>query len=107
MTRDEIFEECRRPTVKAWVGAVLVVALLVAECFAVTHPFDSEAHRDGRPCKVCLSTTALGAGAIASAVSFAVDSATAVLVATVVAIFISTVPTRRFARGPPHRSSAF
>jgi hypothetical protein len=107
MTRDEIFEECRRPTVKAWVGAVLVVALLVTECFAVTHPFDSEAHHDGRPCKVCLSTTTLGAGAIASAVSFALDTATPVFVATLVAVFVSTVITRRFARGPPHRSFAF
>jgi hypothetical protein len=107
MTQVAILRECRRPTRQAWVGATLVVALLLAECFAVTHPVDAAAHDDGQPCTVCLSTTTLGAGAVATPIHFGLDAATPVFVATFVAALVSTVPTRRFARGPPAVSFAF
>ena len=107
MTGAVVLRECRRPTRQAWVGATLVVALLLAECFAVTHPLDAAAHTDGQQCTVCLSTTNLGAGAVATPIHFELDAATPVFVATFVAEFASTVPTRRFARGPPAVSFAF
>jgi hypothetical protein len=107
MKRAAILRERRRPTPQAWVGATLVVALLLAECFAVTHPFDAAAHTDGQPCTVCLSTTNLGAGAVATPIHFELDAATPVFVATFVAALVSTAPTRRFARGPPLVSFAF
>jgi hypothetical protein len=107
MARAGILRECRRPTRQVWVGATLVVALLLAECFAVTHPFDAAAHTDGQPCTVCLSTTNLGAGAVATPLHVELDAATPMFVATFVAALRSIVPTRRFARGPPVVSFAF
>jgi hypothetical protein len=89
------------------VGAALVVALALAECFAVTHPFDAAAHTDGQPCTACLSTTNLGAGAVATPIHLDLDAGTPVFVATFVAALVSIAPTRRFARGPPAVSFAF
>jgi hypothetical protein len=107
MTQVGIARECRRPARQAWVGATLVVALLLAECFAVTHPLDAAAHADGQACTVCLSTTTLGAGAVATPIHFELDAATPVFVATFVAALVSIARTHHFARGPPAVSFAF
>ena len=55
-----------RASCKTWLGAALAVWLLLAESFAVTHPFDQAAHTDGQPCAVCLGLADLGAGAAAA-----------------------------------------
>jgi hypothetical protein len=101
MKRAAVMRECRRPTFQSWVGAALVFLLLLAEAFAVTHPFDAAAHADGQPCTVCLSTTAFGAGAIAAPLELDLDAAAPVFVAIAIAVFVSVAPTRRYARGPP------
>jgi hypothetical protein len=82
------------------------VLLLLAAAFAVTHQLDSAAHANGQPCTVCLSTATLGAGAAPAHIPFTFDVATATFVASVVAVVISAVPTRRYARGPPSQSFA-
>jgi hypothetical protein len=106
MTRRAFIDRCRRPTLKSWVGATLAVLLLLAECFAVTHPFDAAAHADGQRCTVCMSTTNLGAGATATVVPVSLDAATPLLVATPATVLVSIAPLRRFARGPPSASFA-
>ena len=107
MDRVALLRECRRPTFKSWVGAALVVLLLLGESFAVTHPFDSAAHTNGQPCAVCVSVAHLGHGAVSASVPLALEVATPVFVATVVAVFVAIVPARRYARGPPLVSFAF
>jgi hypothetical protein len=83
------------------------VWLLLAESFAVTHPFDQAAHAEGQPCTVCLGLADLGAGAAAADVGFALVEAAAPLLVAVVAVFLlSNVPIRRYARGPPSVSFA-
>jgi hypothetical protein len=91
---------------KTWVGAALVAFLLLAESLAVTHPLDLAAHDNGQPCAVCVSVTHLGHGAVSTPAPFALETATPVFVASIVAHFVSIVPTRRYARGPPSFSFA-
>ncbi len=43
---DPLMRRCRNATWKTWLGAALAVWLLLAESFAVTHPFDSAAHAE-------------------------------------------------------------
>jgi hypothetical protein len=98
---------CRSAPWKTWLGVALAVWLLLAEALAVTHPFALAAHTDGQPCAVCLSVANLGAGAVASDVGFALlDAAAPLLVAVVVLVLLSSVPRRRYARGPPSVSFA-
>jgi hypothetical protein len=85
----------------SWVGAVLVVALLVAESFCVTHPLDAAAHSNGKACAVCLSTVNLGAGAVSAPTPVQLDAASPQIVVEAGFAFVSTVPNRRYARGPP------
>jgi hypothetical protein len=107
MKRLALLEQCRRPGLRSRVSAAAGVLLLLAAVFAVTHSFDSAAHANGQPpCAVCLSTATLGAGAAPAHVPFTFDVATPVFVASVVAVFVSVVPARRYARGPPPRSFA-
>ena len=106
MKRVAIFQQCRRPGLRSRVSAAAGVLLSIAAAFAVTHPLDSAAHANGQPCAVCLSTATLGAGAAPAQVPLTFDVATPVFVATVVAVFVSVVPTRRYARGPPSQSFA-
>ena len=96
-----VLRECRRPTLKTWVGAALVAFLLLAESLAVTHPLDFAAHDNGQPCAVCVSVTHLGHGAVSTPVPLALETATPTVVASLAAHFVSIVPTRRYARGPP------
>jgi len=101
-----VLRECRRPTLKTWVGGALVAFLLLAESLAVTHPLDFAAHDNGQPCAVCVSVTHLGHGAVSASVQLALETATPVLVASVAVAFVSIVPARRYARGPPSISLA-
>jgi hypothetical protein len=107
MQRRSLLGRCRTAAWKAWLGTVLAVGLLLAESVAVTHPFDQGAHPNGQPCAVCLGLTDLGAGGAAAELGFAlVDAAAPLPVAAVVLILLSSVPVRRYARGPPSVSFA-
>jgi hypothetical protein len=102
MQRRSVMHRYRNATWKTWLGAALAVWLLLAESFAVVHPFDFAAHAEGQPCAVCLSVADLGAGAAAADAGFALlDAAAPLLVAAVVLVLFSSVPLRRYARGPP------
>ena len=101
MQRRSLMRRCRNATWKTWLGAALAVWLLLAESFAVTHPFDLAAHADGQPCAVCLSIANLGAGAAAPDVGFVLEAAAPLTVVAVVLVLFSSVPLRRYARGPP------
>lgn len=96
--------QCRRPAVQAWVGAVLVALLLVAEVFAVTHPYDTAAHGSDRACSVCLSTASFGAGAVAVPVTFEASVTAAPAIAAAIVVLVTLAPIRRYARGPPRVS---
>lgn len=91
----------RVATWKTWLGAALVVCLLLAESFAVTHPLDRAAHPDGQPCAACVSIASLGAGAVAAETVLALDAAAPPIVETVALVPVANVPVRRYARGPP------
>jgi hypothetical protein len=107
MQRRSLMRRCRSATWKTWLGTALAVWLLLAESFAVTHPFDQAAHADGQPCAVCLGLADLGAGAAAADVGFALaDAATPLLVAVAIVFLLSSAPVRAFARGPPSVSFA-
>jgi hypothetical protein len=80
---------------------VLVGLLIVAEAFAATHQLDSAAHSNGEPCNICVSVASLGAGAVAQVVEFGVDLSHPTFVAVDGSVLVSSVPTRRSARGPP------
>jgi hypothetical protein len=86
---------------------VLVALLLVAEAFAATHQLDSAAHANGEPCNICLSVASLGAGAVAHGVELGIDFSRPTFVAFDGSILVSSVPTRRSARGPPVASLKF
>ncbi len=85
---------------------MLVAFLLLAESLAITHPLDSAAHDNGQACTICVSLTNLGHGAASPPVELTLETATPVFVASVVAVFSSTFPSRRYARGPPAVSFA-
>jgi hypothetical protein len=106
MSRPSVLQRCRNPTWKTWLGAALVVWLLLAESLAVTHPYDLAAHTDGQPCAICLSVADLGAGAVAADLAFAIDAGAPLIVVAVVFVLWSSVPARRYARGPPSVSFA-
>jgi hypothetical protein len=106
MQRRSLMRRCRHASWKTWLGAALAVWLLLAESFAVTHPFDLAAHVDGQPCTVCLGIADLGAGAAAPNVGFVLEAAAPLTVAVVVLVLFSSVPLRRYARGPPFVSFA-
>jgi uncharacterized membrane protein YjjB (DUF3815 family) len=96
-----LLRECRRPAFKSWVGAALVAFLLLAQSLAVTHPLDFAAHDKGQPCAVCVSVTHLGHGAASAPVEFTLETAAPSFVASAAITFVSVVPSRRYARGPP------
>jgi len=101
VTRNADKRQARGTPRRSWVGAALVVALLIAESFCVTHPLDAAAHSNGKTCAVCLGTVTLGAGAVSAATPVQLDAAPPRLAVGAVSSFVSTAPTRRFARGPP------
>ena len=106
MPRRSLLQRCRSAAWKRWLGAALVIWLLLAESLAVTHPLDRAAHADGQPCAVCVSVADLGAGAPAAEVAFALHAAALLIVAAIAVVSIAGVPVRLRARGPPAVSFA-
>jgi hypothetical protein len=100
-------QRLRTAASKAWLGAALVVCLLLAESFALTHELDSAKHANGEVCAVCVSAASVGAANVAVVVHFEPAIAASFIVATAGVVFLSVVPTRRYARGPPSVSFKF
>jgi hypothetical protein len=107
MQRKSLMRRCREATWKKWLGAALVVWLLLAESLAATHPLDQAAHADGQPCAVCVGAASFGAAAVSEPLSFALSIAAAVVAVAATIAFVSAVPMRRYARGPPVVSFTF
>jgi hypothetical protein len=97
----------RNAASKAWLGAALAVALLLAESLALTHDLDSAGHSNGEVCAVCVSAASFGAANPGSTVRVEPAIATSFVVATAGIVLLSVVPTRRYARGPPSVSFTF
>lgn len=102
-----IMQRCRQTKWKAWLGAALVVWLLLAEAFAVAHEYDSASHANGQACAVCVAAASFGAGNVAVPLGFEPVLAGAFVVAAAGIVCLSAVPTRRYARGPPRVSFTF
>jgi hypothetical protein len=107
MQSAEILATCRKPMLRAWLGAVAVLLLLVAQAFATAHRLDSAAHANGDPCAICVSVASLGTGAAAHVVEFSIDIARPALVAAERPVLVSTSRIRPSARGPPIASLTF
>jgi hypothetical protein len=105
MRRPSVIQRCRNATWKTWLGAALAVWLLLAESFAVAHEYES--HANGQVCAVCVSAASFAAGNVAAHVHFEPAMATAFVVVAAGIVFLSVVPTRRYARGPPRVSFTF
>jgi hypothetical protein len=101
MSQAALLRQCRRPTLRAWVGALLVAFLLLAETFAVTHPNDAAPHSNGQSCEECLLTASFGAAAAATPLVLHVPVPVPLLAAVVILALFSAAPARRYARGPP------
>jgi hypothetical protein len=104
MQRTSVVQRCRRATWKTWLGAALAVWLLLAEAFAVTHAYDSAAHANGQACATCIASASFSAGNLSAPLALESAAAPALLVAAAALVFVSVVPTRRYARGPPRVS---
>lgn len=91
----------RNAASKAWLGAALVVSMLLAESFAFAHELDAAAHDNGQVCAVCVGAASLGAGAVAVPFHFEPVIAVTAIVITVLVALSSVIPNRRYARGPP------
>jgi hypothetical protein len=107
MQRHSLMRRCRAAAWKKWLGAALVVWLLLAESLAVTHPYDRAAHSDGQPCAVCVGGATFSAGAVPATPIFEPVIAAFVIGVVAVVAFVSLVPTRPYARGPPLVSFTF
>src|SRR5688572_19910844 len=107
MQRSAFLHRYRNATWKTWLGIALAAWLLLAESFALAHQYDSAAHAKGQDCAVCMSAASFGAGAVSVPVQFEPTTATAFIVVAAGIVFLSAVPTRRYARGPPVVSFTF
>jgi hypothetical protein len=105
MRPGSILQRCRNSTWKTWLGAALAAWLLLAESFAVAHEYDS--HANGQVCAVCVTATSFAAGNVAALAHFEPAIATTFVVVAAGIVFLSAVPTRRYARGPPRVSFTF
>ncbi|HSC14807.1 MAG TPA: hypothetical protein VLI71_06795 [Gammaproteobacteria bacterium] len=92
---------------KTWLGAALAVSLLLAESFAFTHELDTATHANGEVCAVCVSAASFGAANAGAALRIEPAIATSFVVAAAGIVFLSVVPTRPYARGPPSVSFTF
>jgi hypothetical protein len=104
--RQPLMRRCRNATWKTWLGVALATWLLVAEAFAVAHQYDSAAHSNGQTCAVCVNVATLGAANVAAPVHFELAIPTSFVVVAAGVVFLSVVPARRYARGPPSVSFA-
>jgi len=91
----------RHATWKTWLGAALAAWLLLAESFAVAHQFDLAGHANGQTCTLCVSAASFAAGAVSAPVHFEPTVAASFVVVAAGIVFLSVVPTSRYARGPP------
>ena len=107
MQRRRMIQRFRGATSKTWLGAALAICLLLAESFAFTHELDAAAHDSGQVCAVCVGAASFGAANVTAAVHFEPAIATSFIVATAGVVFLSVVPARRYARGPPSVSFTF
>jgi hypothetical protein len=107
MGRSSLLQRYRHATWKTWLGVALAAWLLVAESFALAHQYDSTAHANGQDCAVCMGAASFGAGAVSAPVHFEPSIAAAFIVVAAGVVFLSAVPTRRYARGPPAVSFTF
>jgi hypothetical protein len=106
MQRRSLMQRYRLATSKTWLAAALAAWLLVAESFAFTHE-SSPSHTNNQDCAVCVSAASFGAGAVSVPVHFEPAIATQFVVVAAAVVFLSAVPTRRYARGPPVGSFPF
>jgi hypothetical protein len=93
--------QCRRLPIKSWVGALLVVFLLLAETLAVTHAYDLAAHATGQQCAVCVGAASFDVSDVGAPVEVIASAAAPVIVLAVLAVLFSVARTLRYARGPP------
>ena len=108
MQRTSLMQRYRNATWKTWLGVALAVWLLLAESFALTHRARfTAAHDNGQACAVCVGAASFGAGAVSAPVHFEPTIATSFIVVAAGIVFLSVVPTRRYARGPPVVSFTF
>ena len=105
MRRITVLQRCRNATWKTWLGAALAAWLLLAEAFAVAHEYES--HANGQICAVCVGAASLAAANVAAPVHFEPVIPTALVAVGAGFVFLSVVPTRRYARGPPRVSFTF
>jgi hypothetical protein len=101
MQRSSVIQRFRRVASTTWLGAALAAWLLLAEAFAITHQYDSAAHANNQDCAVCVSAASFAAGTVSAPVHFEPTLAAAVVAVAAGIVFLSVVPTRRYARGPP------
>lgn len=101
MQRSSLVQRYRAATWKTWLGAALALWLLIAESFALTHQYDSAAHANNQDCAVCVSAASFAAGAVSGSVHFEPAVAASFVVVAAGIVFLSVVPARRYARGPP------
>jgi hypothetical protein len=101
MQRKRTMQRFRNAASTTWLGALLAVCLVLAESFALTHELDSAKHANGEVCAVCVGAASFGSANVTVAVHFEPAIATSFVVATAGIVFLSVVPTRRYARGPP------
>jgi hypothetical protein len=106
MQRQPLLRRCRSATWKTWLGVALAVWLLAAEAFAVAHQYDSAAHSNGQTCAVCVSVASLGAANVATPAHFELAAPKSFVAVAAGIVFLSVVPARRYARGPPSVSFA-
>jgi hypothetical protein len=83
---------------------VLALCLLIAESFALTHEYDSAAHANGEVCAICVTAASFGAANVTAAIHLEPPIAASFIVAAAGIVFLSVVPVRRYARGPPFSS---
>jgi hypothetical protein len=92
---------------KTWLGAVLATCLLLAEVSALSHEYDSAAHANGEVCAICVTAASFGAANIAASVHVEPAIAASFIVVAAGIVFLSVMPARRYARGPPSFSFTF
>ena len=100
MQRAPLMQRYRNATWKTWLGAALIVWLLLAESFALTHQY-SAGHASNQDCAVCVSAASFGAAAVSVPVRYEPIVAAPFVVIAAGIVVRSAVPARRYARGPP------
>ena len=106
MQRPPLMQRYRDATWKTWLGAALIVWLLLAESFALAHQYSS-GHANNPDCAVCVGAATFGAAAVSLPVRFEPVVAAPFIAVAAGIVLLSAVPARRYARGPPAVSFTF